>query len=186
MNKKLTLLIATCVICLLAFTGCMRNTTPSPSNTPMTSPMSMTSPTTPLSTATPSTRPMTSPGTSPLTNPTADANGEDKAAVADQIKDEINKMSEVHASAVVVHGNTALIGVRYDDAYKGELTGRITTMIEEKAKQIDTALSNIVVTDDTAMIDEIEDMRANMSGGTLIGDIKAKFDSLINRIKPSA
>lgn len=135
----------------------------------------------------PSMSPMTSPGglTSPgLNSPSATTGSLDAAETADKIKAEVNKLSEVSSAAVVVEGTTALVGVKFDDAYKGAMTTRITDMIKEKALAVDSNLKDVMVTDDQTMMDEIEDMRANMTGGTLAGDIKAKFDSMLNRMKP--
>lgn len=182
MSKKKALIIAICLVSVLLIAGCTRNTvTPSP--TPMVSPM-----TSPLTTTTPSMMP--SPDMSPDTSPAAPspsgsgADGEELTKMADEIAAEVDKLSEVDKASVVMNETTAIIGVKYDASYKGKLDERLTEMITEKAKSVDEKLTDVVVTDDPDVVDEIEDMRAKQTSGNVATDLKADFDSLINRIKP--
>lgn len=188
MNKKWTLILSVCVLSVLLIAGCSPKNTakpsPTPNTSPITSPLNTSNPS--PSTKLPSTSPDASPSTDPQASPGTTADSEELAKLSDDIAKEVEKLSEVKSASVVVNESTVLIGVEFDDAYKGEINDRITQMIEEKAKEVDESLNEIMVTDDKALKDEIEDMRSKVKSGDLIEDLKADFDGLINRIKPKA
>lgn len=106
--------------------------------------------------------------------------------MAKRIEAEVDKLSEVKKSVALVSGTTALIAVEYDDAYRGDMTDRIRSMVEEKAKGVDSGLTQIAITDDAGMLEEVREMRRQVDGGSLIEDIRTEFDKLLQRIKPTA
>lgn len=189
MNKKIAFALSVCLMVVLVLAGCSRNTltpSPSPSNTPMTSPLSSISPAVTPTGSPSDVSPSTSTDT-PLVSaaPTEGSNDTD-LELAKRVEGEVDKLSEVKKSTAIVNGNTAMIAIEYDDQYKGEMTDRIREMVEEKAKIVDAALTDIYVTDDAAMMEEIKDMRERVDGGSVFEDIKAEFDKLVQRIRPTA
>jgi YhcN/YlaJ family sporulation lipoprotein len=117
--------------------------------------------------------------------PNAGTDGDD-LSLAKRIEGEVDKLSEVKSSAAFVSGDKAVVAVEFDEAYKGEMTDRITQMIVEKAKQVDSRITNVSVTDDPDMMTDVKDMRTRADGGDLLADIKAEFDKLFQRLNPTA
>ncbi len=187
MNKKMILLVTVCLLGTLLIAGCTRNSntpTPTPMSTPRTSPMSSVAP---IASPSPSIVPSASPSNSPMTSsaPTTGADTSDLDA-AKKIEGAVDKLSEVKKSVALVNGNRALIAVEFDSAYKGAMTDRIEQMIADAAKEADSKVTEVSVTDDPNMLDDVRDMRSKVDGGNLMEDIKAEFDKLVQRIKPMA
>ena len=59
---------------------------------------------------------------------------------AAQVETAINQISEIADSRVVVAGTTALVAVRYTDAYQGETTERIREMVAGAVREADPTI----------------------------------------------
>lgn len=74
---------------------------------------------------------------------------------AARIEGQINRISEIAESRVVVADDTALVGVKFDSAYKGEMTERIREMIAGEVMAADPGITTVAV---TAYADDVEDI----------------------------
>ena len=161
-------------------------TSPMSSVAPMVTPAPQAVPTTP-SNIVPTTQPTTSPRVNPAVSPVPAQMGNNAADLetAKRIEGEVDKLSEIKKSAAIVNGSTAMVAIEYDTAYKGEMTDRIRRMVEEKVLIVDAGLREIVITDDPAMLGDVRDMRTRLDGGNVFEEIKAEFEKLMQRIKPT-
>ena len=81
-----------------------------------------------------------------------------------RIEAQIGRISEIAECRVVVAGDTALVGVKFDSAYKGEMTERIREMIAAEVMAADPGVTTVAVTayaDDVEDIYELADQMAN-------------------------
>lgn len=172
--KKLFFVFALILVAGVAVTGCMnRNVDESGSATPSVMPSYM-----------------------PQGNATNGANGSatDGAAAqngasrfdwtknAAQIEAQISQISEVSEARVVVTGNTALVGVKFSNAYQGEMTERIREMIAAEVMKADPEITTVAVTAEEEDVNGVYDI----SDRTLMG---AEMDTLkedINEIVRNA
>ena len=90
---------------------------------------------------------------------------------AARIEGQINRISEIAESRVVVAEDTALVGVKFDSAYKGEMTERIREMVAAEVMAADPEITTVAV---TAAEDDVEDIY-EISERTLAG---REMDSL--------
>lgn len=90
---------------------------------------------------------------------------------AGQIEGNVNRISEIADSRVVVTGTTALVGVKFTSAYQGELTERIREMIAAEVKKADPSIQTVAVTaaeEDVGRVYEIsEQLRSGEPAETL-------------------
>ncbi len=84
---------------------------------------------------------------------------------AQNVENAIMQLSEVSDARVLVAGNTALVGVKFDEAYKGELTDRIREMIAGVVKQADPNIQTVAVTAEDKDVTEIYTMSDKVRGG---------------------
>ena len=91
---------------------------------------------------------------------TAATTGFDWNSGAQNVETALEQLSEIAQARVAIAGNTALVGVTFDDAYKGELTERIRDMIAGVVRKADPSIERVAVTaaeDDVAKIFEFTD-----------------------------
>jgi YhcN/YlaJ family sporulation lipoprotein len=84
---------------------------------------------------------------------------------AQNVENSIMQLSEVSDARVLVAGNTALVGVKFDKAYKGELTDRIREMIAGVVKQADPNIQTVAVTAQDKDVTDIYTMSDKVRGG---------------------
>ena len=90
----------------------------------------------------------------------------------------LEQLSEIGNARVAIAGRTALVGVTFDDAYKGQLTERIRDMIAGVVKKADPSIERVAVTaaeDDVAKIFEFTD--------SIRADATKTFDNFKNDIE---
>ncbi len=95
---------------------------------------------------------------------------------APEIEAKINQISEIAESRVIVSGETALVGVKFDSAYQGEMTERIRDMIAEVVNEADPNVKTVAVTAEQADVDAIygysDQIRSGQDGNSLMEDIE--------------
>lgn len=84
---------------------------------------------------------------------------------AEQVQDRINQFSEIAESTVVVNGNTALVGLKFDPQYRGELTERIRQMIAGVVMSFDAQVQTVAVTAESEDVETIRELSAKMAEG---------------------
>lgn len=89
----------------------------------------------------------------------------DWTANAAQIEARIGRISEISEARVVVTGDTALVGVKFNQAYRGEMTERIREMVAAEVMAADPQITTVAV---TAEEDDVEDIY-EISDRTLAG-----------------
>jgi len=103
-------------------------------------------------------------------------------ANAAQIEARIGQISEISEARVVVTGNTALVGVRFNSAYRGEMTERIREMVAAEVMAADPQITTVAVTADE---DDVEDIY-EISDRTLAGREMDTLREDINEIVRNA
>lgn len=181
MKKKIFIAMLTILVAAFAVScACDTTTTPTPSPSLATTPLTSVRPSeTPMASPSPSTSPDTSPAESPKGDGTSAI---DTAAM----RTEVEKLSEVKKATVAAMGDTALVGIQFDDAYQGTLTARITEMVTEKVKAADTAIEKVHVTADQTLFDEISKMSGEEGTGAATAPTQEDFDALAKKIEPVA
>jgi len=94
------------------------------------------------------------------------------------VEDAIVQLSEIKEARVAINGDTALVGVRFDDAYKGEMTDRIREMIAGVVQKADPNIKTVAVTADENDVNSIFDMAERVASGA--GEV---FDDFTDDIK---
>ena len=101
----------------------------------------------------------------------------DWANSAADVEKAIAGISEIADSRVVVTNSTALVGVKFDNAYKGELTERIREMVSAEVLRADPAIQTVAVTSAAEDVDKVyalsEAIRAGRTADELSADINA-------------
>ena len=120
----------------------------------------------------------------PTQQPTATAAATAQPAAFDWNRESKNveaaivQLSEIKEARVAINGDTALVGVRFDDAYKGEMTDRIREMIAGVVQKADPNIKTVAVTAEENDVNSIFDMAERVASGA--GEV---FDDFTDDIK---
>lgn len=108
--------------------------------------------------------------------------------MAGELKAELDKMTEVDSSSVVVAGDTALVGLEYTTEYQGGMTSRMQTMVESRATSISNSLMTVVCTDDATQRKAIEELEKQVDDGTItFEELQSKVTEMMQTMQaPSA
>jgi len=186
--KKQLIVPLLCALAALMLSGCTSNADPIPSpingsSTPMTSPM--TSPGMNRDGVSPNATTLPDAVGDMLTGAVARIAGTDDALKASQqVRDAVNKLTEVDSSVCVAADNKAIVGVTYDNAYRGKMDDRLRGMILSRAKAIHPAIDTVYVTDDPAVANEVASLYQMLQTGSPYSTIKANLDSLTSNLEP--
>ena len=103
----------------------------------------------------------------------------DWANNAANIEANINQISEISESRVVVTGTTALVGVRFTSAYRGELTERIREMIAAEVMKADKNIQTVAVTADEADVTKVYSLSDQIRAGRTADELSADNNEIV-------
>lgn len=109
----------------------------------------------------------------------ADGNRFDWTKNAAQIENRINQVSEIADSRVVVTGNTALVGVRFDAAYRGDMTERIREMVAAEVMAADPQITTVAVTADSEDVESVFDLSDRTAMGRDLDNLKDDINEIV-------
>lgn len=98
---------------------------------------------------------------------------------AAQIEARLRQISEISDARVVVTGNTALVGVRFDNAYRGEMTERIREMVAAEIMAADPQITTVAVTADGDDVEEIYELSDRTLAGREMDTLKDDINEIV-------
>ena len=98
---------------------------------------------------------------------------------AAQVETALNQISEIADSRVVVSGTTALVAVRYTDAYQGDTTERIREMVAGVVREVDPTIQTVAVTSDENAVTEVYALSDRIRAGENAADMAADIDRIV-------
>ena len=98
---------------------------------------------------------------------------------ASQVEARIGQISEISEARVVVTGNTALVGVKFDRAYQGEMTERIREMVAAEVMAADPEITTVAVTADNDDVGSIYDISERSTLGKDLDTLKEDIEEIV-------
>ena len=101
---------------------------------------------------------------------------------ASRIEERINQISEISESRVVVTGSTALVGVKFASAYKGEMTERIREMVAGVVREADPSIQTVAVTAEKGDVDAVYGFADQIQTGKNGDDLAEDINRIVRNI----
>ena len=98
---------------------------------------------------------------------------------AAQVETAINQISEIADSRVVVTRTTALVAVRYTDAYQGETTERIREMVAGAVREADPTIQTVAVTSEEADVAAVYEISDKIRGGESADSLADEINRIV-------
>ena len=162
---KTTVCFLMAVALCLSLTACMNNGATQPQTTTQTSFM-------PETTANPN-------ATNGMTGATQSPVAFDWITGSGTIEGNLNRLSEISDSRVVVTGTTALVGVKFTSAYQGELTERIREMIAQEVMKADPSIQTVAVTAEEADVNAVFEISERLRGGEPAEALSERINEIV-------
>ena len=103
----------------------------------------------------------------------------DWANGAADIEKAIARISEVSDARVVVTNSTALVGVKFDNAYKGEITERIREMVAAEVLRADPNIQTVAVTASEDDVNKVYDLSEQIRSGRTADELSAEINAIV-------
>lgn len=103
----------------------------------------------------------------------------DWANSAAGIEQAIGQISELSEARVVVTNTTALVGVKFDGAYKGQLTERIREMVAAEVLKADPTIQTVAVTADAEDVAKIYALSDQIRAGRTADELSADINAIV-------
>ena len=98
---------------------------------------------------------------------------------ASRVEERLGQISEISEARVVVTGDTALVGVRFDKAYQGEMTERIREMVAAEVMAADPQITTVAVTADGDDVKEVYELSERTSLGKDLDTLKEDIEEIV-------
>ncbi len=105
--------------------------------------------------------------------------GYDWRANAAKVEANINRISEISDCRAVVTGNTALVGVKFVDSYKGEMTERLRQMVAAEVLAADPKIETVAVTAYPDDVEDVYELSERMLSGREQDDLKEDINEIV-------
>ena len=96
-----------------------------------------------------------------------------------EIEGAIARISEISEARVVVSGTTALAGVKFDNAYKGEMTERIREMVASEVLKADPSIQTVAVTASAEDVQKVYALADQIRSGRSADELSADINSIV-------
>ena len=103
----------------------------------------------------------------------------DWANGASQIEQAIARISEIAESRVVVANSTALVGVKFDNVYKGQLTERIRQMVAAEVMKADPSIQTVAVTSDDQDVQKVYQLSDQIRAGRTASELSQEINAIV-------
>jgi YhcN/YlaJ family sporulation lipoprotein len=103
---------------------------------------------------------------------------------AEKLADVAAEQKEVESASCLITGDTAMIGLQFDDQYKGKLTDDIKEQVDKRVRKADTRIKRVVVTADPDLVSRIEEIFDETGKGKPLSGFADEINEIINRINP--
>ena len=103
----------------------------------------------------------------------------DWANGATDIEKAIGRISEISDARVVVTNSTALVGVKFDNAYKGEITERIREMVAAEVLRADPSIQTVAVTASEDDVNKVYVLSEQIRAGRNADELSAEINAIV-------
>ena len=102
--------------------------------------------------------------------------------LAEQIKEAVERLSEVSDAEVVVSDERVLVAVEFDEQYNAGLDERMKQMITEAVQNVDENLTDVEITDDGTLYGQVKSLGERLAKATGLDELADDFGDLWNRM----
>ena len=98
---------------------------------------------------------------------------------AEAVENRIGQISEISECRILVSGDTALVGVKFTNAYQGDVTERIREMVASEVMKADPSIQTVAVTSETEDVNRIYEISEKLRTGTPADTLTEEINAIV-------
>lgn len=102
---------------------------------------------------------------------------------SEEIRDELERLSEVTDAQVVLAGKNAAVALRFDSQYQAGIDDRMREIVQDRIDGIVSGIDKVAVTDSDDIFDELNTLGDRLEGAADMTEIQNQLNAIINRIE---
>ena len=178
--KRTWMLLLLALLSAVLLTGCASNADTLASPTPgATNMLENLMPGTGMSTESPMTDNAT---TQPDGTAAPAASIEDTRKATQAMEEALEKLSEVDDAYVITVGDTALVGLEFENQYQGGTDDRLKKMVLARLQTVDKNIVKVAVTSDEPLVTGIEALTEALKGASSLEDVNKRAEEMLKQL----
>ena len=110
------------------------------------------------------------------------SNADEALKASQDLRDAVQKLTEVDTAVAAAAGNTALVGVTFNGSYQGGVDDRLNAMVLDRAKAAHAGITRIAVTSNADEIDQISSLYQMLQSGSSYSTVRADLETLAGKM----
>ena len=127
---------------------------------------------------------------SPMTNETVQPEGtqaptasiEDTRKAVQAMEEAVERLSEVNDAYVITVGDTALVGLEYENQYQGGTDDRLKKMVLSRLQTVDKNITKVAVTSDEPLVTSIEALAEALKSASSLEDVNKRAEEMLKQL----
>ena len=102
-----------------------------------------------------------------------------------KIANKVVELNDIKSATVIITGDTALVGVNIPNNSSGKVTKELKDKVQNKVKDTDKNIDNVMVTADPDLIKRIDNVGNDIRSGKPLSGLGNEIEEIIRRITPN-
>ncbi len=107
---------------------------------------------------------------------------EDTRKTVQAMEEALEKLSEVDDAYVITLGDTALVGLEFENQYQGGTDDRLKKMVLARLQTVDKNIAKVAVTSDEPMVTSIEALTEALKSASSLEDVNRRAEDVLKQL----
>ena len=107
---------------------------------------------------------------------------EDTRKTVHAMEEALEKLSEVDDAYVITLGDTALVGLEFENQYQGGTDERLKKMVLARLQTVDKNIAKVAVTSDEPLVTSIEALTEVLKSASSLEDVNKRAEDVLKQL----
>ncbi|MBQ6959717.1 MAG: YhcN/YlaJ family sporulation lipoprotein [Clostridia bacterium] len=107
---------------------------------------------------------------------------EDTRKAVQAMEEAVEKLSEVDDAYVITLGDTALVGLEFENQYQGGTDDRLKKMVLARLQTVDKNISKVALTSDEPLVTSIEALTEALKSASSLEDVNNRAEEVLKQL----
>lgn len=107
---------------------------------------------------------------------------EDTRKTVQAMEEALEKLSEVDDAYVITLGDTALVGLEFENQYQGGTDERLKKMVLARLQTVDKNIAKVAVTSDEPLVTSIEALTEVLKSASSLEDVNKRAEDVLKQL----
>lgn len=107
---------------------------------------------------------------------------EDTRKTVQAMEEAVEKLSEVEDAYVITLGDTAIVGLEFENQYQGGTDDRLKKMVLARLQTVDKNIARIAVTDDEPLVTTVQALTEALKSASSLEDVNKRAEEVLKQL----